>query len=143
MEIFQWIQTISLAFTAIGVMIGVITFRKNQRIKRAEWLTKLYEKFYEENNHKEVRKWIDFNLLDKELMNDADHKKEEKLADYLNFFEFIGTLERMGQLKVEEIQLLFAYYLNLLKHDAKCMQYIKANKFKNLGNLLNKIKENE
>ncbi len=139
METFQWIQTISFAFAAVGVLIGVFTFRKNQKIRKAEWLTKLYEKFYEQENYKEVRKWIDFNLLDKELKSDPDYKKEEKLADYLNFFEFIGTLERMGQLKTEEIQLLFAYYLNLLQQDARCMQYIETNKFKNLGNLLNKI----
>jgi len=140
MQTFQWIQTVSFAVAAVGVMLSLITFRKNQRVRKAEWLTKLYEKFYEQEHYKDVRKWIDFGILDEQLKEDADHKKEEKLADYLNFFEFIATLEKMKQLRVDEIQNLFAYYLRLLKQSPTCSRYIAENKFKNLRTLLKKIR---
>ena len=83
----------------------------------------LYERFYERDTYKDVRRWIDFGMLEKELANDEDHKREEKLADYLNFFEFIATLEKMKQLSLSEIKMLFAYYIKCIKDSPFCMDY--------------------
>src|SRR5947208_14450538 len=106
MLLFQWIQTSFYFFAAIGIWLSWKTFKANQRIRRAEWLRSLFEKFYESGNYKEVRRWLDFeDLLQKELgsdiahiRNDEEHLKEEKLADYLNFFEFIAALEKLKQI---------------------------------------------
>jgi|SRR4030095_2439779 len=139
MEPIHWIQASFYFFTVIGVLLSWKIFKANQRVRRAEWLQSLYERFYEKDTYKDARRWIDFKLLEKELANDQDHRKEEKLADYLNFFEFIATLEKMKQLSLVEIKLLFAYYLGQIKETPYCMEYIKTSNYRNLSNLLGRI----
>jgi acyl carrier protein len=147
MHLFQWIQAGFYFLTVIGIWLSWKTFSANQRIRRAEWLRSLFEKFYESQNYKEVRRWLDFeDLLQKELgndithiRNDEEHLKEEKLADYLNFFEFIAALEKLKQLSLTEIKLLFAYYLEKIKQTAVCVDYIQAGNYRNLSNLLERI----
>ncbi|MEO7313036.1 MAG: hypothetical protein ABIX01_21800 [Chitinophagaceae bacterium] len=68
--------------------------------------------------------------------NDPDHAKEEKLTDFLNFFEFMATLEKLGHLKPSEIEALFAYYLVRIKKSQSCVKYIQDYGFKNLSKLL-------
>ena len=147
MTTINWIQTAFYFFTILGIWLSWITFKANQRIKRAEWLQSLFEKFYEGSHYKQVRRWLDFeDLLIKELGNDAehiindgDHIKEEMLADYLNFFEFIASLEKLKQLSLKEIKLLFAYYLNRIKDIKLCTDYIEKGSYKNLSNLLKRV----
>ena len=135
-EYLPTIQVVFWAITALGVWLSWRTFKANQKIKRAEWLKSLYEKFYESELYKEVRKWIDFEKLDSELLNDPNNSKEEKLTDFLNFFEFIASLEKMKQLKIDEIQDLFSYYLTRIRQSEKLMSYIRQYEFKNLDRLL-------
>jgi hypothetical protein len=147
MQTFQWVQACFYLVAAIGIWLSWKTFNSNQRLRRAEWLRSLFEKFYESPNYKEVRRWLDFeDLLQKELgndilqfRNDADHLKEEKLSDYLNFFEFIAALEKSKQLSLNEIKLLFAYYLDRIKQTPICLDYIQRFNYRNLSNLLERI----
>ncbi|HYJ37703.1 MAG TPA: hypothetical protein VEV87_03770 [Chitinophagaceae bacterium] len=139
METIHWIQAGFYFFAIIGIWLSWKTFKANQRVRRAEWLQSLFERFYEKDTYKDARRWIDFKLLEKELANDPDHKKEEKLADYLNFFEFIAMLDKMKQLSLSEIKLLFLYYLDQIKQSAFCMQYVKESGYRNLSNLLARI----
>lgn len=147
MELFQWIQATFYFVAVVGIWLSWKTFKANQRIRRAEWLRSLFEKFYESEKYKDVRRWLDFDdLRQKELgndishfQNDAEHLKEEKLADYLNFFEFIAALEKLKQLSLNEIKLLFAYYLDRIKQTSICTEYIRAGNYRNLSNLLERI----
>lgn len=132
------IKDVASIFSSIGVIFAVFTFYKNNQLKKAEWLKSLFEKFYESNNYKEVRRWIDFNVIEEELGNDTDGQKEEKFADFLNFFEFIAVLEKINQLDVKKIRYLFAYYLKLIDENNFCRKYIKENGYKNLNKFLEK-----
>lgn len=138
METFQIIQITFWAITALGVWLTWQTFNANRKIRRAEWLKSLYEKFYENDQYKTVRRWIDFDTLSTELQHDGSHEKEEKLTDFLNFFEFIATLEKMKQLSVMEIQDLFSYYLTRIRSTEICMNYLQVYEFRNLEKLLYK-----
>ena len=139
MEPIHWIQAAFYLFAIIGIWLSWKTFKSNQRVRRAEWLQSLFERFYEKDTYKDARRWIDFKMLEKELADDPEHRKEEKLADFLNFFEFIATLEKMKQLSLVEIKLLFAYYLGTIKESAFCMEYVRQSGYKNLNNLLDRI----
>ncbi len=132
----DWIDIISKVAAAIGIVIAALSYRNQTKTKRSEWLKELFEKFYESDNYKEVRKWVDFDMLDSELAADSNYQKEEKLTDFLNFFEFIATLEKLNQLSILEIQQLFAYYLEAIRKSARCMQYVNDYGFKNLSKLL-------
>ena len=135
----EWVQLLSYIVSGIGILIAGISYARNKKLQKVEWIESLFEKFYEKETYKEVRKWIDYKLLKDELSNDVNKNKEEKLADFLNFFEFIATLEKEKQLSLDEIKNLFAYYLYLIKSDEVCLQFISDYKFKNLSKLLAKI----
>ena len=135
----ECVQIISYILSGVGIIIAGVSYSNDRKIKRAEWLKSLFEKFYENDFYKDVRKWIDFEELSKELSIDDDHTKEEKLGDFLNFFEFIATLESENQIRLIEIMKLFSYYLILIKKSEICKEYIIRYKFRNLQKLLDKI----
>lgn len=140
----DWIDVVAKVVAALGVGFAALNYWSQTKTKRAEWLKSLFEKFYEKNEFKEVRKWIE----SKEIEIKIDSKKEvlteedEKFADYLNFFEFIATLKDDWRLKKKDVLNMFDYYLKKLKESPKCMEWInnKEYGFEKLRNLLNKVK---
>src|SRR6266851_1956301 len=114
----QWIEWIAKIIGALGtgagVLVAAFNYRSQTKIKRAEWVKSLFEKFYETPTYKEVRVWLDYNELSEKL-SAADEKErranEEKFTDFLNFFEFIGVLYSRHQLSFEQVYEVFDYYL--------------------------------
>src|SRR5439155_19195937 len=110
-----------------AIWYSIRTYVLNQRTRRGELLKALYEKFYEgePNSKKQIRRVFDYGPQKLEVIvnnfNTKDVDKtpeeidlEEKLADYLNFFEFIAGLKKFKHLKIKEVKALFNYYLYLL-----------------------------
>lgn len=64
---------------------------------------------------------------------------QEKLVDYLNFFEFISTLNEIGQLNIKEIDLVFGYYINALSNCDEIMDFKKRSGFQNLREIIRQI----
>ncbi|MBX2924267.1 MAG: hypothetical protein KF746_18850 [Chitinophagaceae bacterium] len=138
----DWIDLFAKVVAATGVFIAALNYRQQTRTKRAEWLKALFEKFYEKEEFKEVRRWIESGEINNKINLDATvSEEEEKVADYLNFFEFIATLEVDKQLKLADVKNLFEYYLNKIKHSEKCMTWVHNYDygFEKLRNLLDKI----
>jgi hypothetical protein len=142
-EFKDWIDVSAKLFAGAGVFIAALNYRKQVRIKRGEWLKSLFEKFYENQLYKDVRDWVDNNELEQKIKgnNVAEVRiNQEKFTDFLNFFEFIGILYYRKELKLEQVNELFDYYLKKIKTDASCNEWIDAYGFEKLRNLLNKIK---
>ena len=51
----------------VAVLVAVINYRSQTRLKQAEWLKSLFEKFYESPIYKEVRVWLDYGTLHEHL----------------------------------------------------------------------------
>jgi hypothetical protein len=49
MDAKEWIALFGVIIAAVGGGLAIWTYRSNTRLKRAEWLDKLYTKFYEIN----------------------------------------------------------------------------------------------
>ena len=80
----------------VNISVAVFAYCRNVRLKRAEWLRSLFEKFYETERYKAVRTRLDnADELQKRGL------EEELLVDYLNFFEFIASLHKPGQIRKE------------------------------------------
>lgn len=127
----------------IGFIVAVLSYRNQVRIKRAEWLKSLYEKFFESLIYKEVRVWLDYDHLHAKLsVEDAVLREanEEKFTDFLNFFEFIGVLHFSGHLTFTQVNEVFDYYLKKIKADEDCQDWIQKYSFEKLKGLLEKMK---
>lgn len=139
----DWIDVISKLVAAFGILIAALNYRSQTRTKRAEWLKALFEKFYENERFKDVRRWIESGEIERKINADEATvtEQEEKLTDYLNFFEFIATLEAEGQLRSTDVKNLFDYYLKKLRSSTICSQWINRPDygFEKLRTLLQKI----
>ena len=79
--------------------------------------------------------------LRKSLSSHTDIELEEKLFDYLNFFQFIASLWRIGQVSIREINLMFEYYICLLGEFHFLMKFIRDEGFEGLAELVSKVRE--
>lgn len=141
------VDVIAPVFTTIGGIVAafwaLLVYRSNARVRRAEWLGSLYEKFYEKNDSlKDIRE-----KLDCDDGHSPDIETLEKLGsgftDYLNFFEFVALLEKSGQLSTIEIEDLFAYYLDCLERCGPVRRYIPEKGYDQLDRLLLKRAANK
>lgn len=136
---------ITLGLAALAAVLGWLTFLTNLRLRRAEWLSRLYEGFYVKPELKAVRAALDYEgpqraELLRCLTSDPENAEVlEPLVDYLNFFEFIAALWKMNQLSTKEIGLMFGYYLKTLAADAEVVKFCRQGGFRNLLALLDRM----
>lgn len=138
------IITIAASVIAVGtLLIAFNTYRNSVRQRRAEWLDKLYERFYEKEHYKEIRRILDYrpevdyqNLQRALSGQTVDHQVCENFVNYLNFFEHVASLWRLNQLSQEEILMLFEYYLRLLRKIDFVWAFIQSNGFESLTLML-------
>ena len=136
----DWLDISIKALGLIAIVIAALGYLRQLKIKKGEWLQLLFEKFYENNNYKDVRKWLDNGDIEKKItLDNSISDEEEKFTDFLNFFEFIATLESERQISKTDVINLFDYYLQKIKLSSICMQWVKKYGFEKLDSLLNKI----
>lgn len=136
----EWFgRLVAGACALIVVIVAVVNYRAQTRLKQAEWLKSLFEKFFESPTYKEVRVWLDYGTLHERLMvSDATQRQanEEKFTDFLNFFEFIGVLYSRRHLSLEQVYDVFDYYLKKIAGDPDCREWIDQYSFEKLKALL-------
>lgn len=114
----EWATLIAALVAASGIVWAALTYYRDSKHKRAVWLGELFEQFYVRQDYKRVRRLMDEGRLQAEMQTgnkDYQTALEESIVDYLNFFEFIGSLHEMNQLSRTEIDMMFDYYLRVMK----------------------------
>ena len=137
------IEILAKIAAGVGVLMAALTYYNQVRIKRAEWLKSLFEKFFENPTYKDVRGWLDYNELTEKLSVSDEREKrinEEKFTDFLNFFEFIGVLYSRNQLTYTQVRDVFEYYLKKIALDADCRRWIDQYGFEKLKDLLARLR---
>jgi hypothetical protein len=120
----------------VAVVFAFLQYRANSRLERARWLASLYEKFYEKDQLKGVRQILDSADRDASEINKLVTDESPEFTDYLNFFEFVAVLEKSGQLKSNEIEDIFHYYLDCLEKSPKIREYLAAKGYEHLDQFL-------
>lgn len=140
------LPTVAILFTAIGGFATLFVYFRNSQLKRSEWLYSLFEKFFYESKYAEIRRIIDYAhpddliRLSDNINAPGDHDLEEKLVDYLNFFEFIANLWLLKQVPINEISMMFDYYIRRLDDHDFIKKYIDKNGFEGVAKLVQKVK---
>jgi hypothetical protein len=141
----QWVELITKLATivatlvaAVGVIVAVHSYRTSVRLKRAEWLQKLYQQFYESDRYKEISCILDYRPekeisdLHARLVDLTRDDLADKLWEYLNFFEFVAGLLKLKQITEEDLNLLFQYPLQNIAADEKIMATLHSEGFEYL-----------
>lgn len=130
----------------IGGSFGLYIYYRNSQLRRAEWLYSLFDKFFYQDRYADIRQMLDnydpalLSKFEGALATGANKNLEEKLVDYLNFFEFVATLWRLKQLSIEEIQMMFEYYVRQLFEYPFIMTYLENEGFEGLVMLVAEIR---
>jgi hypothetical protein len=132
-----------LAVAAGG--LALYTFWRNQKVRRAEWLASLYEKFYGNEEFRRIRAALDYSGAEGEklrrcLVSEPENAAVlEPLVNYLNFFEFVASLWKLGQLRQKEVEMMFEYYVRNLADEPEVMRFVEKEGFENLRALIRRI----
>jgi hypothetical protein len=125
------IKTIAAVVAAAAAVWGIYVYFSNSRLRRAEWLASLYEKFYERPELKDIRETLDCEAAESTEIDGLINDEPREFTDYLNFFEFVAVLQKSRQLTPGEFENLFCYYLDCLVR-----KYIAAKGYEQLDRLL-------
>ena len=121
---------------------ALYTYHRSQRQRRAEWLDSLYVRFYEQPPYKRMRRLLDYGTqpdltqLCTAVESGIETDACEELVNYLNFFEFLGSLKALGQISDREMDMLFEYYIRQLNDHPFVVTFVEAHGFENLAALL-------
>jgi hypothetical protein len=130
----------------IGAAITIYIYYRNSNLRRAEWLYSLFEKFYYQSSYADIRRILDYGNEDSvqrlrgALQSHTEESLEEKLVDYLNFFEFIASLWKLRQLPIKEIQMMFEYYIRRLESYDFILEYLQAWGFEGVLELIGEVR---
>jgi len=142
------VEVVFYSVSTLAAIFATWNYWRNARTRRAEWLFTLYQKFFEEDHYKRMRRVLDYGMhhdlqkLRASIDGSApDPDLEEELVDYLNFFEFVAGLQQSRQLTPDEVDRLFNYYLRILKSTRLgfVRKYVCDQGFEQLSALLDKM----
>jgi hypothetical protein len=135
----QLFYNITGGIAALGTVGAAIyaarIYKSNSRLERARWASSLYEKFNERQELKTIRDVLDCDAGTTQIdalvsTHDSDFRS------YLNFFEYVAFLKHREQIKLEEVEDLFGYYLACLNRHEAVREYIRRNGYERLDALL-------
>jgi hypothetical protein len=132
------LKNVATLLGAVAAIWAIYVYFRNSRLRRAEWLGSLYEKFYERPDLKGVREVLDCEGGQSADIDKLVAEEPSEFSDYLNFFEFVAVLWKSGQLTQDEIEDLFHYYLDCLENSRAVRQYISKKGYEQLERLLRK-----
>jgi hypothetical protein len=121
---------------ALAALFAIYVYLEIRVWNAARWLGSLYEKFYQKDDLKPVREILDCDADDSAEIRRLISQEPPGFTDYLNFFEFVAVLGKSGQLKPDEIEDLFRYYLDCLEKNRKVRDYIATKGYEHLDKLL-------
>jgi hypothetical protein len=127
-----------VALATTGV-VSVQQYWRNSRQQRLRWLEDLNKRFYDDKTFAEVRGWLETkqpDVLQEEIGRDI--KIDEKWNYFLHFFQFLGYLKSSSQIRLEDIRMMFSYWLEKLDK-AEHKAYMDKNGYGELHRLLDKV----
>jgi hypothetical protein len=139
------LELIKVLLTAVAAGLALYTFWRNLKVRRAEWLASLYERFYLNADFKKIRAILDYDTPERaKLLKCLETEPEnasalEPLVDYLNFFSFVASLWKLRQLKTGEVKMMFEYYIKNLARFPELMNFMRREGFKRLEELIGEI----
>jgi hypothetical protein len=140
------IPVIAVLSGIIGAAITIYIYYRNSNLRRAEWLYSLFEKFYYQSSYAGIRRILDYGNEDgvrrlrSALQGHADESLEEKLVDFLNFFEVIASLWKLRQLSIKEIQMMFEYCIRRIENHDFILEYLQAWGFEGVLELVGEVR---
>ncbi len=115
-------QTAYYIVAIIAAISALVVYRRNHRLEQSRWLSTFYDKFYESDKYKRVRELLDSQMSDD--VRDMVLNEDPDFTDYLNFFEHVAIFAGSRQLRTDDVEASFCYYLDCLQVHERVCDYI-------------------
>jgi hypothetical protein len=127
-------------FLILLAAFAIYNYWRSGKLERARWAAQLHAKFYESGKYDDVRETLDCET-DSADFEDLFSTQEPSLTTYLNFFELVVFLQESKQLRRDEIDALFEYYLRCLSRHRRVREYVdnRANNYQYLSRFLGSV----
>ena len=141
MDIKTFLEIVGPTGTFVAAAFAAYTYYRSANLEQAKWQASLYEKFYEKPDLKKVREILDSDDEISLEITKLIHDETPEFSDYLNFFEFVAFLSlKSKQLKIDEVDDLFGYYLDCFNRRSDIRSYVSEKSYELVGKLLDEIK---
>jgi hypothetical protein len=127
----------SLLVSAIALIVGIFSFRRNVRLERARWATQLGREFFSPT-YRDIREAVDSPDTSAILL--LTETEPPEFTEFLNFFEMLAYLKNGKQIKDADVRAIFGYYLGAFRNHPKLISYIE-DPLKSYGELATLLKE--
>jgi len=135
----DWLQASTYVAAILAAILSVWQYHRNSARERTKWLFELYQRFYGQPELREMRVLLDQGKT--EFVRGGDNQKlSADLDDFLNFFEFIAFLQQNKEIKLREIQVMFAYPLQTIGKNPEVMAYVREYDYGELDRLLKELR---
>lgn len=134
------VATVVLALIARkGFKQGNETAEQAVRLERAKWAAQLSLQFFSEQ-FRSVREALDEPAAAAAL-SQMVKAEDERLTEFLNFFELVAYLLKSGQILRDDLRAVFGYYLPRFSVHAELRDYIRKpqNSYEQLNALLDSL----
>lgn len=144
-----WADIVAGFVVPIGAALALLTYWRDAKLRRAEWLYRLYQQFYENDRFNPIRALVDYTpdakitQLKADIDGEVGSSLHEAFVDYLNFFEFIAIQLKNKTLRRAEVLDMFEYYIKRLGDLEFVVKYIEDYGYENLDALLKSFPRNE
>lgn len=132
------------AFTFLAALLagifGLFRYLRSERMRQTEQVRELYRMFFDFDRYRRIRFVIaapssaEFAQLRTELETEGLPKElEGELIDLLNFFEFVSGLTRRGLVARQDVDWMFASFIQRVVSIDFVRDYILRNDFEELA----------
>lgn len=115
----NWASTFTFVAALLAGLFGLFRYLRSERMRQTEQVRELYRMFFENDRYRRIRFVLanpeasEFAALKTELATPGMPKElEGELIDLLNFLEFVSGLMRRGLVAKEDVDWMFASFID-------------------------------
>lgn len=114
----NWASAFTFIIALMAGLFGLFRYLRSERMRQTEQVRELFRMFFDNNRYRRIRFVLDnpdapeFTALRTELAQPGMPKElEGELIDLLNFYEFVTGLTRRGLVARQDIDWMFANFI--------------------------------
>jgi len=142
----NWASAFTFIIALLAGLFGLFRYLRSERMRQTEQVRELFRMFFDNNRYRRIRFVLanpdspEFAALRTELAQPGMPKElEGELIDLLNFFEFVTGLTRRGLVARQDIDWMFANFIQRVVEIDFMRAYVLKQTYDELQTLCRRI----
>ena len=142
----NWASAFTFIIALMAGLFGLFRYLRSERMRQTEQVRELFRMFFDNNRYRRIRFVLanpdspEFAALRTELAQPGMPKElEGELIDLLNFFEFVTGLTRRGLVARQDIDWMFANFIQRVVEIDFMRAYVLKQTYDELQTLCRRI----